>query len=90
MTAGGTSASAPLFGSLITRINDERLACGKSKVGFVNPVLYANAWALRDLTQGTNPGCGTDGFAAAPGWDPVTGLGTPQYDQLLEVFMAQP
>jgi hypothetical protein len=32
---------------------------------------------LNDITNGTNPGCGTAGFSAARGWDPVTGLGTP-------------
>jgi len=31
---------------------------------------------------------GTDGFSAVKGWDPVTGLGTPDYDKLLSVFMA--
>jgi tripeptidyl-peptidase-1 len=32
-----------------------------------------------DITVGSNPGCGVDGFSVAPGWDPVTGLGTPNY-----------
>jgi tripeptidyl-peptidase I len=27
---------------------------------------------LLDITNGTNPGCGTQGFSAVPGWDPVT------------------
>ena len=30
--------------------------------------------------------CGTGGFNAEPGWDPVTGLGVPKYDALLEIF----
>ena len=30
---------------------------------------------LNDITNGTNPGCGTEGFEAVEGWDPVTGLG---------------
>ena len=38
----GTSASAPMFGSLITLINEERLNAGKSSVGFLNNVLYQN------------------------------------------------
>jgi hypothetical protein len=33
---------------------------------------------LNDITNGTNPGCGTAGISAARGWDPVTGLGTPE------------
>jgi tripeptidyl-peptidase-1 len=36
---GGTSASAPVFASILNRINEERIAAGKSTVGFVNPVL---------------------------------------------------
>ena len=38
---GGTSASAPIFASLLNRINEVRLAAGKSTVGFVNPVLVS-------------------------------------------------
>jgi len=74
-TSGGTSASTPIFASLINRINELRLNAGKSAVGFVNPALYAHPEMFNDITNGTNPGCGTDGFSAAPGWDPVTGLG---------------
>ncbi|KAL3455892.1 peptidase S8/S53 domain-containing protein [Aspergillus heterothallicus] len=83
----GTSASAPLFAAILTRINEERLAAGKPTVGFVNPVLYAHPEAFRDITEGNNPGCGTEGFPATEGWDPVTGLGTPIYPKLLDVFM---
>lgn len=34
-----------------------------------------------------NPGCGTKGFSAVKGWDPVTGLGTPKFDDLLKIFL---
>lgn len=87
---GGTSASSPLFAAVLTRINEERIKAGKSTVGFVNPTLYKNPGAMHDITMGTNPGCGTDGFTAAKGWDPLTGLGTPNYPKLLKVFMAMP
>lgn len=87
VTIGGTSASAPVFASILTRINEERLAAGKGTVGFVNPTLYANPGAFFDITKGSNPGCNTNGFPAAEGWDPVTGLGTPNYPELLKVFM---
>ena len=49
------------------QINEERAAIGKGTVGFMNPVLYANPWILNDITNGTNKGCGTLGFHAAPG-----------------------
>jgi tripeptidyl-peptidase I len=83
------SVSAPLFAAMLTRINEERLIAGKSPVGFVNPTLYSNPQAFHDITVGTNPGCGTNGFSAAVGWDPLTGLGTPNYPALLKVFMSQ-
>ncbi|KAJ5087399.1 hypothetical protein N7456_011015 [Penicillium angulare] len=86
---GGTSASAPVFAAILTLINEERLAAGKSTVGFVNPTLYENPDAFFDITKGNNSGCGTPGFYAAEGWDPVTGLGSPSYPALLKVFMDQ-
>lgn len=87
---GGTSASAPTWGGIVTRLNDERLAAGKTPVGFLNPTLYANPSALHDITVGNNSGCGTSGFFAAEGWDPVTGLGTPNYPALSKVFLDLP
>ena len=83
----GTSASAPTFGSIITLINEERVKAGKPTVGFINPTLYANPGAFNDIVSGGNQGCGTPGFTAVEGWDPVTGLGTPNYEKLLQVFM---
>lgn len=86
----GTSLSAPIWGSIITLINEERTAAGKGPVGFINPTLYANTGVFNDIKNGSNPGCGSSGFAAVEGWDPVTGLGTPQYPKLLEVFLSLP
>lgn len=86
----GTSASAPTVGSIITLINQQRITTGRKPVGFINPVLYANPKALNDIKKGNNPGCGTTGFTAVSGWDPLTGLGTPDYKKLLKVFMALP
>lgn len=84
----GTSASSPTFGSVITLINEQRVNAGKSAVGFINPTLYANPSILNDITSGGNQGCGTAGFTAVAGWDPVTGLGTPNYGKMLSVFMS--
>ena len=39
----GTSASAPVIGSILTRINEERIAKGKSTVGFINPTIVSLA-----------------------------------------------
>ncbi|KAH9912155.1 subtilisin-like protein [Epithele typhae] len=66
----GTSASAPLFATLLTAVNDARFALGKRPVGWINPAIYAHPEMFNDITNGTNPGCDTDGFAASAGWDP--------------------
>jgi tripeptidyl-peptidase-1 len=79
----GTSAATPMFASVVALLNDQLLAAGKPPLGFLNPWLYANPGALNDIVDGTNPGCGTDGFSAGTGWDPLTGLGTPNFAALL-------
>ncbi|KUJ08102.1 subtilisin-like protein [Mollisia scopiformis] len=84
----GTSCAAPTIASLLALINGERIKAGKSTVGFVNPTLYAHPEVLNDITEGQNPGCGTNGFSAVPGWDPTTGLGTPNYPKMLELFLS--
>jgi tripeptidyl-peptidase-1 len=86
----GTSVSTPVIAGLITRINSFRLNTGKKPVGFINPVLYQHPEVFNDVTAGNNPGCNTMGFDAVEGWDPVTGLGTPNYGKLKEVFMNMP
>ncbi|TAQ88670.1 hypothetical protein B7494_g2997 [Chlorociboria aeruginascens] len=88
--AYGTSASTPTFASLINLINEKRLRAGKSTVGFLNPVLYANSQVMNDITTGGNKGCGTTGFESVEGWDPVTGLGTPDYQKLESLFLSLP
>lgn len=88
--AFGTSASAPTFGALMNMINEERLAVKKGPVGFINPVLYGSPSVMTDIRFGGNPGCGTSGFNATTGWDPVTGLGTPNYPEMLKLFMSLP
>jgi kumamolisin len=65
---GGTSAVAPLWAALIARSNQIN---GKA-AGYLNPSLYANPHALRDITQGNN-----GAFEATVGWDACTGLGSP-------------
>jgi kumamolisin len=74
---GGTSAVAPLWAALVTRLNQ---IAGKP-AGLVNPKLYAAPAALRDITSGNN-----GDFAAAPGWDACTGLGSPNGAALRSVI----
>ena len=86
----GTSCACPTFSGIVGLLNDLRAAKGKGSLGFLNPMLYKNAGGFVDITSGHNPGCGTEGFEAAAGWDPVTGLGTPDYTKLAAIVEALP
>jgi kumamolisin len=74
---GGTSAVAPLWAGLIARINSNS---GKS-AGYINSLLYQNQPAFNDITQGNN-----GDFAAAPGWDACTGMGSPKGVQIASIL----
>ncbi|ROW16526.1 hypothetical protein VPNG_02832 [Cytospora leucostoma] len=85
----GTSASTPLLAGLVVLINDLRLRAGKSTVGFLNPLLYSaeGQAILRDVTEFNIEGCElgakfVNGYDAATGWDPASGLGEPNFESL--------
>ncbi|KAH8987779.1 subtilisin-like protein [Lactarius hatsudake] len=83
----GTSCSAPVVAGIISLLNDYQLSQNRPVLGFLNPWLYGTAsQGFNDITYGSNPGCDTDGFSAVPGWDPVTGLGTPDFQRLLDML----
>lgn len=75
---------------MITMINERRSQMGKGPVGFVNAALYANSEVMNDIEIGNNPGCGTNGFSAVSGWDPLTGLGTPDFRKMRALFLSLP
>ncbi|KAF7422431.1 hypothetical protein PC9H_010587 [Pleurotus ostreatus] len=80
---GGTSAAAPVVAGIVSLLNDYQLTKGQPPLGFLNPWLYSEAAsAFNDIVKGSNPGCRTLGFSAHHGWDPVTGLGTPDFEKL--------
>lgn len=80
---GGTSAVAPIWAGLIALVNQKL----ERRAGFINPLLYANASAFRDITVGDNKvGSPPLGYSAAPGWDACTGLGSPDGVKLLAVL----
>lgn len=101
----GTSCSAPAFAGLVSLLNDARIKAGKSSLGFLNPWLYSHPDALNDITVGGSTGCdGNARFGGRPngspvvpyaswnateGWDPVTGLGTPNFQKLLKSAVKQ-
>jgi len=80
---GGTSAVAPLWAALIALLNQK---LGKP-VGFLNPKLYALQPAtFRDITSGNNDDGNHGNYNARAGWDPCTGLGSPNGTALLSAL----
>jgi kumamolisin len=80
---GGTSAVAPLWAGLAALINQ---AAGKP-IGFFLPAIYAAQNVTNDITTGNNKPEGSNvGYAAGPGWDACTGLGTPKGQALLNLL----
>jgi kumamolisin len=80
-TIGGTSAAAPLWAGLFALLNESR----SKPIGAPHATLYAHATAFRDVTEGDNIENGY-GYAAGPGWDACTGLGTPDGAALAKAF----
>jgi kumamolisin len=77
VVGGGTSQSAPIWAALTVLMNQYLVANGGRPLGNVNPLLYrvaagANLPGFRDVRLGGNA---VD--VAVPGYDLVTGLGSP-------------
>jgi tripeptidyl-peptidase-1 len=96
VSVSGTSASSPVIAGMISLINAERLAHNASRLGWINPLLYArNLSALwtKDVVYGNNSCsavaglCCAEGFPAAPGWDPSTGLGVLNFSTFRDVAL---
>ncbi len=84
MSLGGTSAATPLWAGLIACLNE---ALGR-RIGYLTPLLYSRhaprAGALVDIRNGNNQLLGRQGYRARRGWDPCTGLGSPNGVKLLK------
>jgi kumamolisin len=94
-TIGGTSAVAPLYAGLMARINQSLTTGGGNPVGYINPFLYAQANSVgvfNDVTSGNNDIYNqlNGEFAAGPGWDPCTGLGSVDGTKLLGALSQPP
>jgi len=95
----GTSCSCPTFAGIVGLLNSFQIARGKSRLGYLNPLLYTMAQnqssTFNDITSGNNycteynccpqrTGGGSDfGYIATKGWDPVSGWGTPNVGEIL-------
>ncbi len=87
---GGTSASAPVWSAMMAIGNQ---MAGRP-LGFINAALYklsstdAYQQDFRSITSGNNNSGAVKGYSAGPGWNPVTGLGTPNAEKLLPDLIA--
>jgi len=90
---GGTSMSSPIYAGILGLLSETYLNVTGKPFGFMNPFLYQMyadmPSAFQDITLGDNicteDGCSPSckGFYATKGWDPVTGLGSPNYPNML-------
>jgi kumamolisin len=83
LTMGGTSAAVPLWAALAALLNR---SLGVN-VGILGPLLYSERFRglLRDIVSGDN-----GAWKAGPGWDPVTGWGSPHGIELLRALRGEP
>jgi len=86
---GGTSIASPMWAGVSRLIAQ---AQGVSRLGNINQRLYelgslANPQlGLHDVTQGDNDDNGVTGYTAGPGFDLVTGWGSPDVAKLVASF----
>jgi kumamolisin len=85
IVVGGTSAVAPLWAGLIALLN-QKLG---TPVGLLQPKLYSlGETVFQDVTSGNNDDSGLGFYSATTGWDPCTGLGSPNGTALLNALIA--
>jgi subtilase family serine protease len=77
---GGTSVGAPSWSALLAIADQGRVLGGESALNSTGPqqvmdILYQNTSDFHDITTGTSDG--DPNYSAGPGYDYVTGLGTP-------------
>jgi subtilase family serine protease len=90
--AAGTSAATPLWAALIALADQY---AGR-RLGFVNAAIYrigrgaSYHQAFHDITAGnstvTFPQGTITGYRASPGWDPITGWGSPDAQVLIPLL----
>ena len=68
-------ANVQTVAGMVSLLNDYLISHNKRPLGQLNPMLYLlsnqELEGINDVKFGGNPGCGTDGFQANIGWDPV-------------------
>ena len=90
---GGTSASTPVFAQMVSLLNTLRFNARMPPMGFIHPFLY-DAWeqnvgAYRDIVanEPMEHGCCVPGFDCVDGWEPLNGLGVPDFEVLSQLAL---
>ena len=77
-TVGGTSAGTPAWAAIIAIADQGRALNGSGSLAGAQSLIYSlPSSAFRDITTGRN------GYSAGPGYDVVTGLGSPYVDRVV-------
>jgi subtilase family serine protease len=81
---GGTSGATPLVAAATSLVAGSERQAGRPPLGLVNPWLYGPAarGAFFDVVTGSNDLAGVGCCTAAPGYDPASGLGVPDWTAL--------
>lgn len=98
--ADGTSCASPIMAGIVALLNKHQELRGRSSMGMITPVLYSmyyddptifnhvqpgNNWCTEMECCPTREDGGSDfGYMSGKGFDPVTGLGTPNVGRMLE------
>jgi kumamolisin len=90
---GGTSFAAPMWAAYMALVNQQAALKGNATLGFINPSIYAIAAGsgssysadFHDITSGTS-----GSYSAVPGYDLVTGWGSPNGSGLITALASIP
>ncbi|KAF8262250.1 peptidase S8/S53 domain-containing protein [Lactarius quietus] len=89
----GTGTATTIVTGIVALLNNWRLHKKDHPLGWLNPWLYGDGFnGLNDIKRGENEGCNVVGlgFPALEGWDPVTGIGSPDFGRMQGLLPTEP
>jgi kumamolisin len=85
---GGTSYAAPLWAGFIALVNEQAASAHQPPVGFLNPTIYAIGGTPTYRHVFHDEKVGNNGrYIAGPGFDLVTGFGSPRGQALIDALI---
>jgi len=83
---GGTSFAAPMWAGYLALANQQAIANGNSRLGFINPALYQLGLGSGYPTDFHDVTSGSNGYSATTGYDLATGWGSPKGTGLINAL----